>query len=136
MVSVNIVYQGDLHCEAVHPSGSVIETDAPKDNHGKGEKFSPTDLVAAALGTCILTVMGIAAKKLDVNIAGATAQVQKEMTTVPIRRIGRLAVKVHIPTRVSDEHKEILEYAALHCPVHKSLHSDIQSPVQFIWGAE
>ncbi|HEU5047098.1 MAG TPA: OsmC family protein [Rickettsiales bacterium] len=135
MVTVHITYQGDLHCEAVHePSGAVLATDPPKDNHGKGEQFSPTDLVAAALGTCILTVMGIAARTLNVDLRGAKATAVKEMTAVPLRRIGKIAVTVRIPATVSEEQKQKLERAALTCPVHQSLHPDIEMPIEFIWG--
>lgn len=135
MVEIKAVYNGDLHCNAVHqPSGSVIETDAPKDNMGKGEKFSPTDLLATALGTCVLTVMGIAARKINVDIKGTTATVQKEMQSVPVRRIAKLIVNVTVPMRLSEEHKEILAHAALNCPVHKSLHPEIHAPIEFSWG--
>ena len=84
MVSIQMEYQGDLHCKAVHgPSSTELFTDAPKDNQGRGESFSPTDLVATALGTCILTTMGIMARTLNVDITGATATVEKDMTTSP-----------------------------------------------------
>ena len=136
MVSIHITYQGDLHCEAVHgPSGTTLATDAPKDNMGKGESFSPTDLVATALGSCIMTVMGIAARSLNVDLKGATVEVEKHMIATPVRRIGKLPVIVRVPVRVSDEQREKLEHAALTCPVHQSLHPDIESPVQFIWGS-
>src|ERR1700744_432194 len=101
MVSIEMKYQGDLHCSAVHgPSGTEIDTDAPKDNQGRGESFSPTDLVATALGTCILTTMGIMARTLEVNIEGATVTVDKEMTSSAPRRIERLTVKIHMPPGV------------------------------------
>lgn len=135
MVSIEITYTGDLHCEAVHePSGTRLQTDAPKDNQGKGESFSPTDLVATALGTCIMTVMGIAARKLDVDLRGSTVNVKKEMAPAPVRRIASLLVSVHVPKVLSDEHKQKLTEAALSCPVHKSLHPDIHAPVEFVWG--
>jgi putative redox protein len=92
MVTMQFEYQGDLHCRAVHgPSGTELNTDAPTDNQGRGESFSPTDLVATALGTCMLTVMGIAARTLNIDIAGTKATVEKEMTTAFPRRIARLA---------------------------------------------
>lgn len=132
MVEVNIIYQGQLHCEATHePSGAVIQTDAPRDNMGKGEGFSPTDLVATALGSCILTVMGISARKLDIDLSGVTVKVQKEMLSSPVRRIGKLATEVSFPMPVSEEHKKILEHAALTCPVHKSLNPEILMPINF-----
>jgi putative redox protein len=135
MVTIDIEYQGELHCEAVHqPSGTHLTTDAPKDNMGKGESFSPTDLVATALGTCMMTVMGIAARKLNVDLAGTRITVQKEMVATPTRRIGKLGVKINVPARLTDEQKQKLGEAALTCPVHKSLHPDVQLPVEFVWG--
>ncbi len=135
MVAIQLEYQGDLHCRAVHgPSGTVLTTDAPKDNQGRGESFSPTDLVATALGSCILTVMGIMARTLDIDIAGTTATVEKEMANAPVRMIQRLTVKIHVPHPVSDEHKQRLEKAAHTCPVHRSLHPDVQKPIEFTWA--
>jgi len=135
MVSSQIEYQGDLHCKATHgPSGAELLTDAPKDNQGRGESFSPTDLVATALGTCMLTIMGIAARTLNIEIAGATATVEKEMTATPPRRIQRLAVRIHVPHSPSPADREKLERAAHTCPVHKSLHPDVQIPIEFTWG--
>ena len=135
MVAIEIEYQGDLHCKAVHgPSRTELNTDAPKDNQGRGESFSPTDLVATALGSCMLTVMGIMARTLNIDIAGSTATVEKEMTATPPRMIQSLTVKIHIPHSVSPENKQKLERAAHTCPVHKSLHPDVQVPVEFIWG--
>jgi putative redox protein len=134
MVAIQFEYQGDLHCRAVHePSGTVLTTDAPKDNQGRGESFSPTDLVATALGSCMLTVMGIMARSLDVDITGSTATVEKEMTGGPARRIQRLTVRIHVPRQVSDAHKQMLVNAAHTCPVHKSLHPDVEKPVEFSW---
>ena len=135
MVTIQLEYQGDLHCKAVHePSGNELSTDAPKDNQGRGESFSPTDLVATALGSCMLTVMGIIARTLNLDITGATATVGKEMTTAPPRRIARLDVKINIPQQISPEDRLKLERAAHTCPVHKSLHPDVQSPIEFTWG--
>ncbi len=134
MVKIEIVYEGHLHCKAVHvPSGKSLETDAPKDNMGKGESFSPTDLVATALGSCMLTVMGIAARNLNIDLTGISVMVSKEMITAPVRRIGKLAVHIKFPMHVNDEHKKKLEHAALTCPVHKSLHPDILMPIEFDW---
>jgi putative redox protein len=135
MVAIQLEYEGDLHCQAVHgPSGTKLDTDAPKDNQGRGESFSPTDLVATALGSCMLTVMGIMARTLDLDIAGATASVEKEMTTSAPRRIQSLTVKIHVPHSLGLEDKQKLERAAHTCPVHKSLHPDIQTPIEFTWG--
>ena len=135
MVTIQLEYQGDLHCKAVHePSGTELTTDAPKDNQGRGESFSPTDLVATALGSCMLTVMGIMARTLNLNIAGTTATVEKEMTVSMPRRIQSLAVKIHVPQSLSPENQQKLERAAHTCPVHKSLHPDVQTPIEFTWA--
>lgn len=135
MVTIDIEYQGDLHCEAVHqPSGTHLTTDAPKDNMGKGESFSPTDLVATALGTCMMTLMGIAARQLNVDLTGTHVTVQKEMVATPMRRIGKLGVKITVPAKLTSEQKQKLERAALTCPVHKSLHPEVQLPVEFVWA--
>ena len=135
MVAIQLEYQGDLHCRAVHgPSGTELTTDAPKDNQGRGESFSPTDLVATALGSCMLTVMGIMARTLEVDITGTTATVEKEMASEPVRRIQRLSVSIHVPHALSDKSKQCLERAAHTCPVHKSLHPDVQAPISFTWG--
>jgi putative redox protein len=135
MTSVTIEYQGDLHCKAVHElSGTVLTTDAPRDNHGKGESFSPTDLVATALGSCILSVMGIKARMLKVDISGATAAVDKEMANAPARKIKRIAVKVRVPHQLGTEDRQALEAAAYTCPVHKSMHPDVEMPIEIVWG--
>jgi putative redox protein len=135
MVEINIVYEGTLHCSAVHgPSGTVLNTDAPKDNMGRGESFSPTDLVATALGTCIVTTMGIVAQRHNIDLSGTKVRVEKHMVTSPVRRIGRLPVEVHVPRELPPEDRQRLENAAMHCPVHKSLHPDVEAPVTFKWG--
>lgn len=135
MVAIQVEYQGDLHCRAVHgPSRTELTTDAPVDNQGRGESFSPTDLVATALGTCMLTVMGILARTLKLDITGSTATVEKEMTAVPPRRIQRLRVKIHVPQTHSPEDRMKLERAVHTCPVHRSLHPGVEMPVEFVWG--
>ncbi|MGD0095967.1 MAG: OsmC family protein [Terracidiphilus sp.] len=135
MVSIQLEYEGDLHCKAVHgPSGTVLSTDAPKDNQGRGESFSPTDLVATALGSCILTILGIQARTLNIDLAGTTATVEKEMTSTAPRMIQRLSVKIRVPHRVSPENQQKLERAAHTCPVHRSLHPDVEKPIDFTWG--
>lgn len=135
MVEMKMQYEGELHCKAVHgPSGTELNTDAPRDNQGRGESFSPTDLVGTALGTCILTTMGIVARTLEVDLTGATATVQKEMTSEGPRRIQSLTVRIHVPAEVSDAHRERLERAARACPVHKSLHPEVELPLEFTWG--
>lgn len=135
MVSLSISYSGDLHCEAVHdPSGSVIQTDAPKDNQGKGEAFSPTDLLATSLATCVLTVMALAARRVDADMSGATAKIEKIMSKDAPRRIAALPLTISIPTKPSEEARQKLEQAAHNCPVHLSLHPDIEQPITFEWG--
>ena len=137
MVEIQIAYEGQLHCTATHcPSGTRLTTDAPKDNMGRGESFSPTDLVATALGTCILTTMAIVAQRKGLELSGATARVTKEMATAPSRRIARLTVEIVVPQDVSEEDRARLEYAAHACPVHKSLHEDVEIPVTFRWEGE
>ena len=135
MVEINVTYSGQLRTTATHgPSGNTLITDAPKDNMGKGEAFSPTDLVATALATCILTTMGIVAQRNNIDMTGATARVTKAMVTSPTRRIGRLAVTIRMPKKFSDEDQKRLENAAHTCPVHKSLHPDVEAPITFTWG--
>lgn len=135
MVSIAIEYEGDLHCRAVHcPSGTVLMTDAPADNSGKAESFSPTDLVASALGTCILTVMATKAHSLGIDIRGATAIVEKEMAKGP-RKISRLATTVRLPRhQVEQRQRQRLERAAFTCPVHKSMSPEVDMPIMFVWG--
>ncbi len=133
-VEVQVLYLGDLHTEAIHgPSGAKLITDAPVDNQGKGEDFSPTDLVGTAMGTCMLTIMGIYARNHDIDIQGAKATVQKEMTTTGPRMIKCLSTVIEIPLPESHDHAEALKRAALGCPVHRSLHPDVEKPVDFVW---
>lgn len=135
MVTIQAEYQGDLHCHVVHgPSHAELNTDAPTDNQGRGENFAPTDLVATALGTCMLTIMGIQARTLGIDIAGTTATVAKEMTSTAPRRIQSLTVKIHVPNAPSAENQQKIERAALACPVHKALHPDVHVPIEFTWG--
>ena len=135
MVEIKIAYEGSLRCSAIHgPSGSKLLTDAPADNMGKGEAFSPTDLVATALATCIMTTMAIVADRNKIDMTGATASVTKEMVTTPFRRIGRLAVNLHVPTKLTKEQQQRLENAAHSCPVHRSLHPDVDAPIVITWG--
>lgn len=134
MVEINAVYEGTLRCSAVHgPSGSTIETDAPVDNHGRGERFSPTDLLATALGTCMMTIMGIFADRHEIDLTGTKVQVHKEMTPEPPRRIARLPVIIEVPLAADHPKRTALEKAALTCPVHLSLHPEIEKPVTFNW---
>jgi putative redox protein len=134
MVKIIGDYQGDLHCTARHePSGHTLDTDAPVDNQGRGETFSPTDLMATALGTCILTTMAIAARRLGLDLKGARFEVTKEMSADVPRRIVRLATHVWLPVSRSLDADDVLERAAHTCPVHKSLHSSIDAPVILHW---
>ncbi len=136
MVTTTTIYEGDLHCRLIHdPSGAEFGSDAPKDNHGRGESFSPTDLVGAALGSCILTMMGIVASRIGVSIEGAEAHVVKHMATAPDRRIAKLEVEVAIPHEIAPADRKRLEAIAMACPVKQSLHPDIELPIAFRWGA-
>jgi putative redox protein len=133
MVTIQATYAGDLCCTAVHgPSSASISTDAPKDNEGLGRYFSPTDLVATALATCILTTMGIVARRRGIRLEGATAKVEKHMQAAP-RRIARLPVAISVPGTFTEEQKKVLEAAAHGCPVHKSLHPEIDAGITFTW---
>src|ERR1700683_3104294 len=119
MVEIQIAYEGNLRAAAIHePSGTRLITDAPKDNHGQGQSFSPTDLVATALGTCMLTIMGIAARNFEIDLSGATVRVRKEMATHPVRRIGKLTVEITVPRPTTEPQQKKLREAAMHCPVH------------------
>ncbi|MGE0267021.1 MAG: OsmC family protein [Candidatus Omnitrophota bacterium] len=132
MVKMQVIYEGNLRCRLTHgPSGDEIKTDAPVDNMGKGEAFSPTDLLAASLGSCMLTVMGIAAQRHKIDLTGATVDIEKEMVTQPFRRIGKVTVKIKMPKGIVPDQRKLLEDTALNCPVHKSLHPDVQTPVIF-----
>ena len=137
MVEITLRYQGNLRCEAEHgPSGAKFFTDAPLDNHGRGESFSPTDLVATALGSCVLTIMGILAERHGWDLSGTTVHVAKEMVNTPVRRIAKLTVRVHVPQDLPPQARQKLEAGAHTCPVHKSLHPDIDSPLLFSYGPE
>jgi uncharacterized OsmC-like protein len=130
-----IIYKGDLRTEATHlQSGTVIETDAPVDNQGKGERFSPTDLVATALGNCMLTIMGIKARDMNIDLTGTTIDITKIMVADP-RRIGTIKVVFQFPAslQVDEKDRTILERAALTCPVAKSLSSELVQEVMFNW---
>ena len=134
MVNISISYNGELHCTATHgPSKTELATDAPVDNNGKGESFSPTDLVATALGTCMSTILAMTAEKNGLNVKGMTVQVSKEMSKDAPRRIVALPSEVHIPLRATTPQRAILENAALNCPVHKSLPPEIERPTTFFW---
>ena len=130
-----IIYKGELRTEATHHhSKTIIETDAPTDNEGKGEKFSPTDLLATSLGTCMMTLMGIKARDLGVSLDGTKIEIIKIMKANP-RRVGGVKIDIDFPKNleVTTKQKEILEYTAIHCPVAKSIHPEIEQDVHFNW---
>ena len=130
-----ITYEGNLRTVATHlQSGTVIETDAPTDNQGKGERFSPTDLVATALGNCMLTIMGIKARDMNVELDGTKIDITKIMVTDP-RRIGEIKAVFKFPEdlNVDEKQKQILERAALTCPVFETLHPDLKKSIEFNW---
>lgn len=135
MATSKVLYNGDLRTTATHLQSSVeIITDAPVDNQGKGEAFSPTDLLATSLASCMFTIMGIAARTHEIDLDGASAEVTKVMGTDP-RRVTEIQVNFNFPLKdtYTDKQKKILENAALTCPVHYSLHPDIKKPINFGW---
>ena len=129
-----LIYTGDLHCELKHiSSGSIIQTDAPTDNHGKGEAFSPTDLTATSLVACMLTTMGIASQTRGINMNGASATCKKVMYGDP-RRIGEIHIVITMPgNNFGESEKTILENTARTCPVMRSIHPDIKTELQILW---
>ncbi len=134
MVKISLVYEGDLHCKLTHgPSGTVINTDAPTDNMGKGACFSPTDLAASSLGSCMLTTMAIVAQRHALELKGMSAEVLKEMVTAPERRIGKIHVTIYMPKGLDAEKRAMLERAAKHCPVHLNLNPTVEIPTTFVY---
>ena len=134
MSRANIVYQNNLRTEAEHiASGEKIVTDAPIDNNGKGEAFSPTDLVATALGSCMITIMAISANKYDIDVSGTNASVKKIMGSDP-RRISEISIDINMNKNIEEKDRKRLERAALACPVHKSLHPDLEKKIRFIYS--
>ena len=132
----SIIYEGNLRTVCTHQrSGSVIETDAPVDNNGKGERFSPTDLVATALGTCMMTIMGMRAREMKLNLEGVKIEVEKIMKADP-RRISGVNLTFHFPDslQVDEDQKAVLEHAAHTCPVMYSIHPDIRVNTLFHWN--
>ena len=133
MNTFEIKYIGNLRTKATHlDSGSEINTDAPKDNHGLGEAFSPTDMVCSALASCILTIMAIAVEKNGINIKGTTAIVKKTMGNNP-RRISKIDIELTFPMDYDDKTKVILERAAHNCPVHHTLSNEVEKNINFIY---
>ena len=135
MVHLTTTYEGGLRCRAVHgPSGTALVTDAPVDNHGKGESFSPTDLVATALGACMMTVMGIVAERHGIDLTGMKTETVKEMTKAPPRRIASLRTRLTVPLPPDHPQRGVLEQAARACPVHASLHPEVDAALEFVWA--
>lgn len=132
-MTAKVTYNGNLRTTCTHlRSGNEYITDAPIDNNGKGEAFSPTDTVATGLANCMMTMMGIKARDMDVDLTGSTAVVTKHMAANP-RRICKIEVKLELPSSVSEKHRKILEHTAKTCPVHYSLHPDIEKIIDFNW---
>ncbi|MEB3333214.1 MAG: OsmC family protein [Synechococcaceae cyanobacterium] len=133
MTTITSTYEGELRCSSIHgPSGSSLITDAPHDNEGLGSAFSPTDLVATALGTCILTIMGIVARRHEIDLRGARVQVTKRMTQAGVRRIAALEAQITLPAGLGDEQRALLRRAAEHCPVKESLAASV--PLELHWN--
>jgi putative redox protein len=133
MTTIQCLYGGDLRCTSRHePSASLLETDAPTDNQGKGERFSPTDLVATALATCILTVMGIVAQRHGWSLEGTSARVEKTMTSSGVRKIAQLEVWINLPEHLDGEAQGILQQAGEGCPVKRSLEGAV--PMVLHWS--
>ena len=134
-VEIDIDYQGELHCYATHgPSRQTLATDAPVDNGGKGQAFSPTDLVATALGSCVMTIMGLVARRNGIDLTGMQAHVVKEMASAPVRRIQKLEVTITMPKDrpLAAMDRAKLEQAARACPVKQSLHPDVSVELRFV----
>lgn len=133
-VEMEIQYRAGLKCVAKHlQSGAKLETEAPKDNGGSGMKFSPTDLVATALGTCVLTIMGLAAQKAGVDMGDVSAHVVKDMVAEPHRMIGSIKVAIKVPNwrNIPEADRKRIECAAMACPVKNSLHPDVKLTLTF-----
>ncbi|WP_131669620.1 OsmC family protein [Psychrobacter pygoscelis] len=131
MTTAKVTYQGELRTQSIHlQSNSQIITDAPVDNHGKGEAFSPTDLLASSLASCMMTIMGIKAASMDLDISGTSAEVTKVMAAEP-RRVSEVHVDIKFAQSFDARTQKVLEQAALTCPVAKSIHPDIQQVVNF-----
>lgn len=136
MTTAKVTYQGDLRTQSIHlQSNNQIITDAPVDNHGKGEAFSPTDLLASSLASCMLTIMGIKAESMELDISGTSAEVTKAMAAEP-RRVSEVRVEIQFQQAFDERTKKVLEQAALSCPVAKSIHPDIQQVVNFHYAEQ
>ncbi len=133
-MTASIIYKGNLRCQAEHiQSKSIIETDAPTDNRGKGERFSPTDLLCVSLAACMLTTMGIKAGDMNLDITNSKAEVTKHMASDP-RRVAKIEVSISLPFNDNEKDKIILEKTGTNCPVAKSIHPDIELVISYNWG--
>lgn len=134
-MTIETIYRGELRSEAKHvQSGATVITDAPTDNHGKGESFSPTDMVAAALGSCMLTIMDLTARRLEIDLTGTRLEITKIMAAEP-RRIAEIKIDFYMPGDYSDKCKTMLERAADTCPVAKSLHPDLKQNITYHYNS-
>ncbi len=134
MVSFHIAYEGRLRCTATHdPSGTTLLTDAPADNHGLAQSFSPTDLLTTSLAVCIITTMGIYAEPRGISLDGMRAYAEKHMSSDPPRRVARIVVRLFFPAGLTAEQRAILERIAETCPVQKSLHPDLAVELAFAY---
>ena len=134
-MTASVIYKGDLRCECTHlQSGSKIETDAPTDNRGKGERFSPTDSICVGLATCMITTMGIRAADMQVDLSGSKLEVTKHMLSDP-RRIGKIEIVLNLPAlAIDDKGKKVLQMIGDNCPVMKSLHPDLEVAIAYKWA--
>jgi len=134
MVKITTKYAGQLRCVSTHgPSGNELTTDAPVDNNGKGETFSPTDLVVTALASCIETIMGIVAERKEIQLEGLVIEAEKHMSDDMPRRIARIPLTIHMPLPEDHKYASALVNAAHTCPVHQSIHPDIEVPIEWVW---
>lgn len=133
MGQMQLVYQGELRCEATHFSGAKLITDAPPDNHGKGESFSPTDLLCVSLASCMVTIMSIEARKLEIPFNSVSAKIKKFMLANP-RRVGKIRIELRMPENLKDHpNRQTLEQAGLNCPVALSIHPNIEKDIEFLY---
>jgi uncharacterized OsmC-like protein len=132
-MTASISYLGDLRCSATHlQSGTAIETDAPTDNRGKGEKFSPTDTLCVALGTCIITTMALKANDMNIDLKGTTIDITKHMQPNP-RRVAQVDVTLKLPVKATEQERSLLETIGNNCPVAKSIHPDMKLNIHYLW---
>lgn len=134
MVKIESIYEGELRCSSTHlPSGSKLITDAPVDNHGKGSAYSPTDLLATSLLTCVMTTMAIVAERNGIDLTGMRGSVAKHMTTTAPRRVAKLEIELHMPKSLNEENRARMEATAKGCPVHRSLHPDVEEVLNIVY---